>query len=190
MRATSNYSRCLEELILKLEIATLPANPRKAVLTVKEVLEETVRQNANFLPAEFTQPAKGSYARRLVHEDPKGRFTLMAMVWDKGQATPLHDHDGLWVVECVYSGRMQVTNYALDAIRNGIYHFHEEYSEECVPGEADYRIPPFEHHVLANVQETPSVTLHVFGGALRKCQVFEPVPGGYVPSEKALALTA
>ena len=55
-------------------------------------------------------------------------------------------------------------------------------------GSAGCLIPPFEYHVLANALDQPSITLHVYGGEMTTCHVFEPVGGGrYVRRDRALS---
>ena len=46
-------------------------------------------------------------------------------------------------------------------------------------GSAGALIPPFEHHVLANaLPDRPSLTLHVYGGEMEHCDIFEPASDG------------
>ena len=50
---------------------------------------------------------------------------------------------------------------------------------KATAGKAGALIPPFEHHVLANaLPDQPSLTLHVSGGELTHCDVFQPVSAG------------
>jgi hypothetical protein len=47
-------------------------------------------------------------------------------------------------------------------------------------GAAGALIPPFEHHVLANaLPDKPSLTLHVYGGEMDHCHIFEPAGDGF-----------
>ncbi|MGH9662374.1 MAG: cysteine dioxygenase, partial [Bryobacteraceae bacterium] len=46
-------------------------------------------------------------------------------------------------------------------------------------GEAGCLIPPFEHHVLENAREDPSITLHIYGGEISQCNVYVPRPDGW-----------
>src|SRR5882672_7704117 len=73
---------------------------------VKEVLKEDVRV-LEALPARFLVPSSPRYARRLLYKDPAERFSAVVMVWDRGQGTPIHDHCGMWCVECVVLGRIR-----------------------------------------------------------------------------------
>ena len=179
----------LEDVIAGIEGAVRADDPEASAKAVMRVLSEAVRSGDDFLPVEFTRPSEASYARRVVHSSSSGLFTLMAMVWQGTQATPLHDHDGKWVVECVYRGRVHVTNYQCTGSHDDLYQFEIESTAYGVPGECEYRIPPFEHHVLRNAHPEPTVTLHVFGGAMTHCSIFEPATGGYRKIDKQLAVT-
>ena len=102
------------------------------------------------------------------------------MVWDKGQGTPLHDHAGMWCVECVYRGRIRVTSYSLRGgdPETAVVQFHPEEIVLAGIAEAGALIPPFEYHKIENPDDTPATTLHVYGGTMTSCHVFEPVEGG------------
>ena len=86
-------------------------------------------------------------------------------------------------------GRMRVTNYDYLGEQDGFHRFQPQETQYALPGEADFRIPPAEHHVLENDQDEPSITIHVFGGILKECGIFEPVAGGYVMRQKTMAVT-
>lgn len=177
----------LAGLVGGIERAVRRDDPAGSAERTFRLLTEAVRSGEDFLPERFTTPCREAYARRLVHTG--SNFTLMAMVWQGEQRTPLHDHDGQWVVECVYRGRIHVTNYRMTDQCGDLHQFEAEGDEYGIPGEASFRVPPFEHHVLRNAHSGPSVTLHVFGGAMTRCSIFEPVEGGYRRVTKELALT-
>ena len=180
----------LGSLIDELDLAMDGASLQERVHKVRSAVEQAITGNLDFLPERFQKSTESSYARRLVHMDPLGRYTLMAMVWKKGQGTPLHDHDGLWVVECVYKGKIRVTDYLCLGERDGVHQFKVQKSTEGTRGVSEFRIPPFEHHVVANAQEEDTVTLHVFGGPMVRCGIYEPVEGGWLRSDKQLELSA
>jgi len=186
-RSERKYS--VKSLINKLDRAMAFATVEKRVEATRAAVAEAAT-HADFLPQEFLQTNKETYARRPLHVDPAGRYSVLVMVWDKGQGTPLHDHGGLWVVECLYRGRMQVTNYDYLGEEDGVHRFNPTTLEQAVAGDTDYRIPPVEHHVVRNDLDSPSVTIHVFGGILDKCDVFEPVEGGYRKVAKTMAYTS
>ncbi|MBS1713886.1 MAG: cysteine dioxygenase family protein [Armatimonadetes bacterium] len=158
---------------------------------VKEVLEDVFRSGDDFLPARCLAPAADRYARRLIHRDPAGRYSVVAMVWGVGQGTALHDHAGEWCVECVYRGRIEVTSYDIQGSpEEPLVQFKREKTVYAGTGEAGALIPPFEYHTIANaLTDEPSVTIHVYGHELTWCHIFEPVEGGYRRVRKDLCYT-
>jgi predicted metal-dependent enzyme (double-stranded beta helix superfamily) len=119
------------------------------------------------------------------------RYSVLAMVWNVGQGTPLHDHSGTWCVECVYQGRIRVTSYSVRGgdPESGVVQFARETEILAGPAEAGALIPPFEYHVLANAGDQPAVTIHVYGGEMTSCHIYEPVEGGWRRRYRALEYT-
>jgi predicted metal-dependent enzyme (double-stranded beta helix superfamily) len=110
---TATSVTALPELIHRLDDAVAVRDDAACCRRVKQVLTDVIGRGERFLDAAFLRPAADRYARRLVHLDPAGRYSVLAMVWDQGQGTGLHDHAGIWCVECVYAGRIEVTSYSV-----------------------------------------------------------------------------
>jgi predicted metal-dependent enzyme (double-stranded beta helix superfamily) len=145
---------------------------------VKAVLIDSLRSGSLSLPDRFRMVREDTYARRLLHRDPQGRYTMVVMTWGPGQQTALHDHAGIWCVECVVEGKMEVAQFALRSEHDGAFHFDERTRVIAGRGSAGCLIPPFEYHTLGNVAGTASITLHVYGGEMDHCHVFEPASDG------------
>jgi predicted metal-dependent enzyme (double-stranded beta helix superfamily) len=145
---------------------------------VKAVLVDSMRCGSLAVPDSFRKPIAGTYARRLFHRDPAGQYTMVVMTWGPGQKTALHDHAGIWCVECVVDGHMEVAQYDLQSEEDGRYRFAERSRVMAGRGSAGCLIPPFEYHTLGNAADTPSITLHVYGGEMDHCHVFEPADDG------------
>ena len=145
---------------------------------VKAVLIDSMRCGSLDVPAGLKTPRPDTYARRLFHRDPGGRYTMVVMTWGPGQKTALHDHAGIWCVECVVDGNMEVAQFDLLSEHDGAYRFEQRNHVVAGRGSAGCLIPPFEYHTLANAAPTPSVTLHVYGGEMDHCHVFEPAADG------------
>jgi 3-mercaptopropionate dioxygenase len=150
---------------------------------VKRVLEREIGLNGFDLPAELKQPRGECYARRLLHRGKGDVYEIVAMTWGPGQGTPLHDHAGLWCVECVVQGQMEVIQYRLldRKMEDGgkeQFCFGEVGKIMTGVGTAGALIPPHEYHVLRNPSPNQSaVTLHVYGGQMKFCGTFTPVTG-------------
>ena len=168
------------------------ANHTDSCQEVKTVLEAWIRPEAAFLRPVFLEPAPDSYARRLLYRDPEGAFSVVIMVWGEGQGTPIHDHAGLWCVECVYRGCIQVDSYDLQgAPEDQEVGFEEAGSVIAGCGSAGALIPPFDYHVIRNAGEEPAVTVHVYGGDMDWCHGYKDLGNGRFKRErKALSFTA
>jgi predicted metal-dependent enzyme (double-stranded beta helix superfamily) len=145
---------------------------------VKKVLIDSLQCGSLAVPAQFTRPIDGTYARRLLHRDEGGQYTIVVMTWGPDQRTALHDHAGIWCVECVVDGNMEVAQYDLVSERDDAFRFEQRSRVIAGRGSAGCLIPPFEYHTLANAAATASVTLHVYGGEMDHCHVFEPATDG------------
>lgn len=179
--AVAEPSPKLAELISRIDAAVLSEDGKVCCHRIKDALEEIVRSGEDFLDERFLEPAPEKYARRLIHLDPQGRYSMLAMVWGMGQGTPIHDHDNMWCCEGVYRGRIKVVSYRMTTPEGApVADFAVEDTIFAGPGEAGALIPPFDHHTIENANETPSVTIHVYGGEMKHCHVFLPRPeGGY-----------
>lgn len=189
---TTSVSHTVADLIHRLDEAVNVGDDEVRCRQVKQVLIDSVSGGEIDLDQAFLRTADGSYARRLLHRDPRGRYSVLVMVWDRGQGTMLHDHGGTWCVECVYRGQIRVTSYAVRGgdPETGVVQFSPETEVTAGVGQAGALIPPFEYHVLQNAGAEPAVTLHVYGGELTACHVYEPVEGGWRRRYKELGYTA
>lgn len=169
----------LSELITRLDAAVDARDAADIVHRVKDALESTLRLGALDLPPRFRRTRPDAYARRLLHRDDEGRYTAVIMTWGPGQQTSLHDHSGLWCVDCVVDGEIAVTQYDLVSDEREQYTFAPQTYVKATRGAAGCLIPPFEYHTLANARpDETSLTLHVYGGEMTQCHVFEPAGDG------------
>jgi predicted metal-dependent enzyme (double-stranded beta helix superfamily) len=146
---------------------------------IKSDLESFIPDEGLILPERFRRPKPDSYARRLLYKDDELGFTALVMTWGPGQRTALHDHAGIWCVEGVLEGEMEVVRYELLEEQDGLCRFANRGSVKATAGSAGALIPPFEHHVLANaLPDRPSLTLHVYGGEMTHCDAFQPEAEG------------
>lgn len=141
---------------------------------IKNDLCKMIRTQAFELPAAVMQPMPDRYARRLIHRDEKLGYSIVAMTWGPCQSTPIHDHDGMWCVEGVCVGSIDVLQYELmETADPERYRFEARNSYMAGVGSAGCLIPPYEYHLISNpCDATPAVSLHIYGGDMNQCHVF------------------
>lgn len=167
-------------LVTALDAAVQSRQIGQVTSRVKSELERLLGVGRLQLPDRFRQTRSDRYARRLLYRDPAQRYTVVVMAWAPEQHTSLHDHAGVWCVEAVVEGAMEATQFALITELEGKYQFAPSTSVRATVGVAGCLIPPLEYHVLTNaLTDRPSVTLHVYGGELVSCNVFERGPDGW-----------
>lgn len=159
---------------------------------VRDVLTELILAEAVELPEELRRPSPDSYARRLIHTSPTLGYTALSMIWGPGQGTPLHDHAGLWCVEGVLEGQIEVTQYRLLEKNGEMLRFEAQEPDIAGVGSAGRLIPPYDYHTIANaLPDRPSITIHIYGGEMDHCNIFQPHQDGwYETVSRTLSLTA
>jgi predicted metal-dependent enzyme (double-stranded beta helix superfamily) len=122
------------------------------------------------------------YTRNLVHRDPRGRFTTIALLWGGFQDTAVHDHYN-WCVVGVVQGCAHVVNY-------------DRLDDESAPGKAELRVassllqpagavaallpPPRTNiHKMANAGRAQMVSLHTYGDPGDKAVAYHLKEGTY-----------
>lgn len=166
----------LERLVAR--AAAAPTHD-EAAQQVREGLEAMLQAGKLKVPGWATRSSGDHYARRVLAADPAGRWSIVAMAWGPHQSTPLHDHAGLWCVEGVCEGRITITQYDITGQESDRYRFERMGSTDAGCGACGSLIPPHEYHVVSNDTETPAVSVHVYGGEMSLCHVFEPDSAGW-----------
>lgn len=118
-----------------------------------------------------------SYTRHLLHRDRCNRFVVLSLVWQPGQATPIHDHD-CWGVMGILDNRLEEVHYERldDGSRADYAELRESGGVEVTEGSVGYVLPPYQEiHRIANTSEKESVSIHIYGRDLDAINVFDPV---------------
>jgi len=112
------------------------------------------------LTAEQRMPGDRCYARHVVHADPAGRFTILALVWMPGQFSPPHAHQ-TWCAYAVCEGVLTETEYAFDGTTEKATALHtaDRHAGYACFGEAGLD----QIHRLGNAGVRPAISLHVYG---------------------------
>jgi predicted metal-dependent enzyme (double-stranded beta helix superfamily) len=166
----------VDPLIEQLREAVRLGEVRAITARIKDTLESFIPSEGLIFPERFHRVKPEGYSRRLLYRDPELGFTALVMTWGPGQRTALHDHSGIWCVEGVLEGEMAVQRFELlEEPAPGVFHFAAREVLGATAGSAGALIPPLEHHILSNPGRDLSLTLHVYGGEMDHCTVFEPI---------------
>jgi predicted metal-dependent enzyme (double-stranded beta helix superfamily) len=151
---------------------------------LRNALCRLIRSEDVRLPECVFQREDDHYARRELYRSDEHGYSVVAMTWGPGQGTPIHDHAGMWCVEGVWQGSLEVTPYELVEAQGRRYRFEPRGTMNAGPGSAGSLIPPHEYHTILNPSdEAIAVSLHIYRGALDACAKFHPVDGGWYQRE-------
>ena len=169
-----------KRLIEEIDAAVQAGSEQAITAGIKQSLCALIRSGELEMPSCVHQPASDHYARRLLYRSDEHGYSMVAMTWGPGQGTALHDHAGLWCVEAVCVGTIKVEQYELAEQVGDRMRFTKEDLMRASVGSAGCLIPPHEYHTIANVADDAcAVTLHIYGGDMECCNVFEPEGEGW-----------
>jgi 3-mercaptopropionate dioxygenase len=104
------------------------------------------------------------YRSHLLHAEPDGSFSIVAMVWLPGQVTPVHDH----VAWCVF-GVLQGGEYEeLFALADDGRRLVPAGSAQNATGEVSGFAPPGDIHRVRNTGAGVTISLHVYGADISR----------------------
>ncbi len=182
---TTQVVHGLDDLIDCLDHAVRGADAEQITHEVKDTLERLLTSGSLELPTALVEPRPERYARRLLHKSEELGYSVLVMTWGPGQGTPLHDHAGMWCVEGVLCGDIDVTQYELLEQQAERYRFRQQGTVAAGVGNAGALIPPFEYHTIKNASATAkAVTVHVYAGEMTSCTIFVPASDGWYDREE------
>jgi len=154
--------------------------PHSITTCVQDRLCELVRNDGVRLPDYVFEAHPEHYARRELYTSPDLGCSVVAMTWGPGQGTPVHDHCGMWCVESVWSGTIEVVQYELLERNGDRYRFQAQPAVDAGIGTAGSLIPPHEYHTIANDgDDEVAVSVHIYRGEMKQCNVFQQVDGDW-----------
>jgi predicted metal-dependent enzyme (double-stranded beta helix superfamily) len=179
-----------DKLVAATDAAVALGDDQAITAALRGALCSLIRDPDVQLPACVHQPIDDHYARRELYRSPEHGYSIVAMTWGPGQGTPIHDHDGLWCVEGVWGGELEITQYELLDRSGEEFRFRAAGGVQAGPGSAGSLIPPHEYHTIRNPSATAiAVSLHIYKQALTCCAHFHPEgEGWYTKADRQLGL--
>ncbi|MCS0635841.1 cysteine dioxygenase family protein [Streptomyces sp. LP05-1] len=106
------------------------------------------------------------YRQHVLHAEPDGGFSLVALVWLPGQITPIHDHVA-WGVTGVHQGAEYERRYRLvpDGPSARLVATEDVITRQ---GEASAFAPPGDIHRVHNGGTGTAVSVHVYGADITR----------------------
>lgn len=120
----------------------------------------------NLLTPEQRASSAERYCPNLVAVAPSGAFSVVALVWQPGQVTPIHDHI-CWCVVGVLQGTERETRYHLLRDAAGELCLAPAGGDVMTPGMTCALVPPAENiHQVRNDGDSLAISLHIYGADL------------------------
>ncbi len=169
-----------DRFVKEVDHAAAQGTPDKITKELRSALCRLIRCPEVTLPDCVYEVCEDHYARRELYQSPKYGYTVVAMTWGPGQGTLIHDHCGMWCVEGVWSGELEVVQYDLVERIGERYHFRPVGAIQAGRGSAGSLIPPHEYHTIANANsDEATISVHVYSGRMTNCNVFHPEDDGW-----------
>ena len=165
-----------DKLIAAIDAAVGKPCPDTITGDLRNALSRLIRTEEVRLPDCVYQAHPEHYARRELYTSPELGYSVIAMTWGPGQGTPIHDHSGMWCVEGVWHGSLEVVQYELLDQADDLFKFKSVGAICAGCGSAGSLIPPHEYHTIANTADDDvAVSVHVYSGAMERCNIFKPI---------------
>jgi predicted metal-dependent enzyme (double-stranded beta helix superfamily) len=112
-----------------------------------------------WLPADRRRASHDNYARHVLHGDAAGRFSILSIVWNPGQMSPIHAHH-TWCGVAVYHGTLVETFFRTDAARAVPVAIR---TIRRAARTLSFDRPLAAIHRIANEAAEPAISIHVYG---------------------------
>ena len=155
MSALPQITRLAGHIAAAIELA-----PETMGTEIRAALREATA-STGWLPPERRRASHENYARHLIHADPAERFSILAIVWDRGQMSPIHSHH-CWCAVGVYQGMLTETYYREGA--DGASPVETGSARHAV-GKSTFDGSRTGIHRIGNYSGVLAISLHVYGVA-------------------------
>ena len=158
---TTRVTRGLSALVTDLDRAVRGAAQGRATVDAVAGALRPALGDLRLLRPDQRVGDPAAYRQHLLHVAGDGAFSLVALVWLPGQATPIHDHLA-WCVVGVHEGAEHETRYTARPdgrlVATG--------SAVAYAGDVDGLLPPGDIHRVTNAGADLAISLHVYGADL------------------------
>jgi predicted metal-dependent enzyme (double-stranded beta helix superfamily) len=150
---------------IRAAIRTAPTDPAQRAIRVADALAGYLGHPDLLTPAQL-RPDPTAYRQHLLHAEPDGSFSLVALVGLPGQTTAVHDHTA-WCVVGTHIGAEEETVYTLTTGPGGRTALLPTATTTHPAGSVTFVTPPGDIHHVRNATTATAVSLHVYGTDIR-----------------------
>jgi 3-mercaptopropionate dioxygenase len=111
------------------------------------------------LSADQLTGERGTYRSHRLHVEPDGSFSMVAIIWQPGALTRVHDH----VTWCVFGTLAGVEYEDLYTLSEDGTALIEAGSNPNPAGEVSGFAPPGDIHRVRNAGDSTAISLHIYG---------------------------
>ena len=167
-----------DKLVAAIDAAVVADDEHAVTAQLRNTLCRIIRDKDVQLPACVYEPIADHYARRELYRSSAHGYSVVVMTWGPGQGTPVHDHSGLWCVEGVWDGELEIVQYERLEDDGRRFRFRRAGGMHAGPGSAGSLIPPHEYHTIANASpDRVAISLHIYKAPMQCCAKFVPQRG-------------
>jgi len=129
--------------------------------TARVVASELERQlpSPSILTAEQRAGDPKTFRSHVLHSEPDGSFSIVALVWRTGQTTRIHDHV-TWGAFAVIQGAEHEELFTLDEDGSCLV---EAGSTVNATGDISAFAPPGDIHRVRNAGNRTAISIHIYG---------------------------
>ena len=114
--------------------------------------------------------ATGNRYRRVSLRDANDCSALL-IAWPPGHVTPIHDHDGLWGIELVLDGVLQVESFTM-TVAPALQLVPRDVTLLGVGDHTTFTENDYAHRCTNLSAQRPTLSLHIYGGVLERYRAY------------------
>lgn len=122
--------------------------------------------------SEYQTWSDAGYTRNLVHRC--GEFELLLLCWERGQASPIHDHSGQNCWMAVLEGTLEEEHFTDGGPDSGLTSGRVR---SLGAGEVAFIQDEIAWHRIRPLGDSRSVSLHLYADPIDSCRIFDDVSG-------------
>lgn len=167
----------LEDVIVLTNVAMQAGEPAAVVDALVSGLANVVA-NPGEIPTALLTVHQAGYVRRELYRSDRFGYQIIAITWNPGQGSPVHDHADTWGIEAVLRGRLRVQDYVLGARHRALTELYPAQQHMLVEGTVLGLLPPHDLHACSNASDTDvALSLHIYGKDLQQVKRYVHVDG-------------